>query len=108
MSAPLIPAVWSHLIYNLLLQVFDAVLTYQVLILGVPEGNPLVANAMAMWGEVWGLLYWKTLACLLLLLIFALRHQRRDLTIKAFTLTATVYGCVFVAGLYQLLFRLGV
>jgi hypothetical protein len=108
MTGPFVPVVWGHFIYNLLLQVFDAVLTYQVLALGVPEANPLVSTAIAQWGTVWGLLYWKTLACVLLLLIFMLRHKRRDLTIKAFTLTSTVYGCLFVAGLYELFLQLGI
>ena len=35
---------------------------------GVPEANPLVNAAISEWGVVWGLLYWKTLACGLLLL----------------------------------------
>ena len=103
MAARLIPVVWSHFIFNLLLQLFDGILTYQVLSLGIPEWNPLVATAIEQWGDVWGLLYWKSFACVLLLLIFALRHRRRALTIKAFTLTSTVYGLVATAGLYELL-----
>ena len=102
MAAPLIPIVWYHFIFNLLLQVFDGVLTYEVLSLGAQEANPLVRNAITQWGTVWGLLYWKTLACGLLLLIFALRHRQRALTIKALTLTATVYGCLSFAGLCEL------
>jgi len=47
-------------IYNLLLQFFDGLLTYQVLSLGVPEANPLVNAAIGEWGVIWGLLYWKT------------------------------------------------
>jgi Domain of unknown function (DUF5658) len=101
------PVVWAHFICNLLLQLFDAVLTYQVLAAGVPEANPIVAAAIGFWGSVLGLLYCKTFACALLLLIFTLRHKRRELTIKAFTLTATVYGCVAVAGVYELLLQLG-
>jgi len=27
---------------------------------GVPEANPLVNAAIAQWGVVWDLLYWKT------------------------------------------------
>ena len=44
-------------IYNLFLQFFDGLLTYQVLSLGVPEANPLVNAAISEWGVVWGLLY---------------------------------------------------
>jgi Domain of unknown function (DUF5658) len=100
------PVVWAHFICNLLLQLFDAVLTYQVLAVGVPEANPIVAAAIGFWGSVWGLLYCKTFACVLLLLIFTVRHKRRELTIKAFRLTATVYGCVALAGTYEVLRQL--
>lgn len=99
MATSLIPAVWSHFIINLLLQVFDGVLTYQVLTEGVPEANPLVNGAIAQWGVLWGLLYWKIVACALLGLIFALRHRRRSLTIKALALTASVYAYISIAGI---------
>ena len=105
MTAPLMLPVWFPFILNLLLQVFDGLLTYHVVSAGVPEANPLVRSTMSEWGVVWGLVYWKALACLLLLCIFALRHRRRALTIKAFTLTAAVYGYVSVASLYILLLR---
>ena len=39
-------------IYNLLLQFFDGLLTYQVLSLGVPEANPLVNAAIGEWGNL--------------------------------------------------------
>jgi len=107
MTTPLIPVVWSHFIFNLLLQVFDGLVTYQVLSQGVPEANPLVRSAIVEWGAVWGLLYWKTLACVLLALIFALRHRRRALTIKALTLTESVYGSVSFAGLCELFLLFG-
>jgi Domain of unknown function (DUF5658) len=103
MTAPLIPPVWFHFLLNLLLQVFDGLLSYHAVSEGVPEANPLVNSAISAWGIFWGLLYWKTLACVLLVLIFALRHRRRALTIKALTLTAAVYGSVFIACLSVLL-----
>jgi len=105
MAGPSIPVVWGYLIYNLLLQLLDLVLSYQVLALGVPEANPLVAAAIGLWGTLWGLLYCKTFACLLLLFIFMVRHKRRDLTIKAFTVTAIAYACVAIAGLYELVIQ---
>ena len=92
MSTPAIPLVCAYFILNLLLQAFDGIFTYHVLLLGIPEANPLVSATIAKWGAVWGLVYWKTLACVLLLLIFALRHGQPTLAIKAFTLTAAVYG----------------
>jgi hypothetical protein len=88
------PVVWSHFIFNLLLQLFDGILTYQVVSVGVPEANPLVRQAMIEWGAAWGLFYWKLLACVLLALIFALTYKRQALTIKAFTVTGAVYGPV--------------
>jgi hypothetical protein len=97
MTAPLI--IWFHFILNLLLQALDGLLTYHVLSLGVPEANPLVSSAIMQWGAVWGLLYWKTFACVLLLLIFALRHRRQALIIKALTITEAVYASVSIAGL---------
>lgn len=86
---------------NLLLQVFDGLFTYHVLTLGVPEANPLVHDAIVLWGEIWGLVYWKLFACALIVLIFALRHFRHNLTLQALTLTSTVYGTVFVISLYH-------
>ena len=103
MIAPWIPPVWFHFLLNLLLQVFDGLLTYHVVSAGVPEANPLVDNAISAWGVGWGLLYCKALACVLLILIFAFRHRRRALTIKALTLTAAVYAYVSIASLSVLL-----
>ena len=97
MTAPLI--VWFHFILNLFLQALDGLLTYHVLSLGIPEANPLVNSAIMQWGAVWGLLYWKTFACVLLALIFALRHRRQALIIKALTITEAVYAYVSIAGL---------
>ncbi len=71
------PSIWSQFKFNLLLQIFDGLFTYHVLSLGVPEANPLVSEAISSWGEVWGLVYWKVLACTLLGLIFALGISSR-------------------------------
>jgi hypothetical protein len=101
-----IPTVWSYLSVNLLLQAFDGVLTYRVLSLGIPEANPLVSASIAHWGQLWGLLLWKTLACVLLLVIFKFRHQRQSLTIQAYRITAGVYGWFGVLSLCELLVNL--
>jgi hypothetical protein len=101
-----IPTVWSYLSVNLLLQAFDGVLTYRVLSLGIPEANPLVSASIAQWGELWGLLLWKTLACVLLLVIFRFRHQRQSLTIQAYRITGGVYGWFGVLSLCELLVNL--
>jgi hypothetical protein len=103
MIAPWIPPVWPHFLLNLVLQLFDGLLSYHALSAGVPEANPLVNSAISAWGIFWGLFYWKTLACVLLTVIFALRHKRRGLTIKALTLTAVVYLYVLLASLSLLL-----
>jgi len=52
-----------------------------------------VAAAIVNWGMVWGLIYNKALACLLLLLIFALRPSQRLLAMRGLTVTASVYVC---------------
>lgn len=95
--------VWSQFKFNLLLQIFDGLFTYHVLTLGVPEANPLVGEAIATWGEIWGVVYWKSLACALLVLIFALRRFRENLTLKALTFTSLVYCGLFVVSLYHFL-----
>jgi len=99
-------SVWSQFKFNLLLQVFDGLFTYHVLSLGVPEANPLVGESIALWGEIWGLVYWKVLACALIGLIFALRHFRHGLTLKALTLTSVVYCGVFLVSVYHFLWAL--
>src|SRR5438045_6362903 len=102
---PLPPLLAGYLVFNLLLQVFDGVLTYQVMSYGVAEANPLVRNAIASWGVVWGLVFWKALACALLLLIFAMRYRLQALAVKALTLTAAVYGPVIVLSFCELVLR---
>ncbi len=67
----------------------------------MPELNPLVGDAIRVWGAEWGLLYWKTLACISIAVIFALRHKRRALARGALTLTATVYGSLALIGLLE-------
>ena len=92
------PAVWYHLIFKLLLQVVDGVLTYQVVSAGEPEANPLVRDAITHFGLLWDLVYWKLLACILLFAMFTLRHRESALTLQAFVVTGAVYVCVgFIA-----------
>src|SRR5262245_48300395 len=69
------------LTFNLFLQFTDGLVSYQAFALGAIEANPVVAAAIGNWGMGWGLIYNKALACLLLLLIFALRRNRRLLAI---------------------------
>jgi len=60
------------LILNLSLQVFDGLFSYQLFSLGLGKANPLLAAAISEWSVVWGLLYNKLLACVLLIVIFAI------------------------------------
>src|SRR5688572_13538675 len=101
MTVTLVPTLWVSLACNLLLQVYDGALSYYLVSLGVPELNPLVDNAIKLWGTQWGLLYWKALACVSIVLIFALRHKRRSLARGALALTATIYGGLAIVGLLE-------
>jgi hypothetical protein len=67
------------------------------------EANPVVAAAILNWGAIWGLIYNKALACLLLLLIFALSRSQLLLATRALTVTASVYVCVIVVCIWELL-----
>jgi hypothetical protein len=91
------------LTFNLFLQLIDGLVSYQAFALGAAEANPIVAAAIVNWGMVWGLIYNKTFACLLLLLIFALRHNRRLLATRGLAVTASVYVCATVICLWELL-----
>src|SRR5262249_16026443 len=91
------------LTFNLFLQLTNGVVSYQAFALGAIEANPVVGAGIINWGMIWGLLYNKALACLLLLLIFALRRNRRLLARRALTVTASVYVCAIVVCLWELL-----
>ena len=91
------------LTFNLFLQLTDGVVSYQAFALGAIEANPVVAAAILNWGMIWGLVYNKSLACLLLLLIFALRRNRRLLARRALAVTASVYMCATIVCLWELL-----
>jgi hypothetical protein len=95
-------SVWVRFILNILLQAFDGVLTYHVLLLGIPEANPLVSATIILWGEMGGLLFCKALACVLLVFIFMFRNARQNLTISALTITGGVYGWFGVLSLLEL------
>ena len=91
------------LTFNLFLQFTDGLVSYQAFTLGAAEANPLVAAAIVNWGMVGGLVYNKTLACVLLLLIFAFGRNQCFLAKWAFTVTASVYVCVIIVSLWELL-----
>jgi uncharacterized membrane protein YqjE len=91
------------LTFNLFLQLTDGLVSYQAFALGAVEANPIVAAAIVNWGMGWGLIYNKALASLLLLLIFALRRNRRLLATRGLTVTASVYMCAIIVCLWELL-----
>jgi uncharacterized membrane protein YqjE len=91
------------LTFNLFLQFTDGLVSYQAFALGAAEANPVVAAAIVNWGMIWGLIYNKALACLLLLLIFALRRSQRLLAMQGLTVTASVYVCAIIVCLWELL-----
>jgi hypothetical protein len=81
---------------NLLLQLFDGLASYQILAAGVPEENPVVAGAIANLGLFDGLFVSKAFACVLLLVIFSLRHRVELLVTRGLTILALVYSCLGV------------
>jgi hypothetical protein len=91
------------LTFNLFLQFTDGLVSFQAFALGAIEANPVVAAAIANWGMGWGLIYNKVLACLLLVLIFALRHNRRLLAMRGLSVTASVYVCAITVCLWEIL-----
>jgi hypothetical protein len=91
------------LTFNLFLQFTDGLVSYQAFALGAAEANPVVAAAIVNWGMVWGLIYNKALACLLLLLIFVLSHNRHLMAIRALSVTASVYVCAIIVCVWELL-----
>src|SRR5215510_8854227 len=91
------------LTFNLFLQFTDCLVSYQVFALGAIEANPVVATAIVHWGMVGGLIYNKAFACLLLFLIFALRHNRHLMTIRGLSVTASVYVYAIAFCFWQLL-----
>jgi hypothetical protein len=91
------------LILNLTLQVFDGLFSYQVFCLGGTEANPIVSAAISTSGAIYGLVYKKLLACVLLFMIFALGRENGELVRKAMIVTASVYFSVAVFCLWQLL-----
>lgn len=81
---------------NLALQLFDGLASYQILAAGVPEVNPIVAGAIANWGLSDGLFISKTLACILLLVIFSLRNKLQVVVTQGLAVLACVYSCLGV------------
>jgi hypothetical protein len=80
------------LLLNLVLQLFDAVATYQGLQIGWKEANPILLYGFGLLGVGPTLLLFKAKACGLLVLVTRKGQQR--LVAPALSLTAAVY-CAF-------------
>ena len=91
MHDPLTQAVHVLFWVNVCLQLVDGVATYQGLLWGGHELNPILRTSIARWGVVSTLLGWKLLACGLL--VFLRLVNRPVLAVKALTLTAMAYVC---------------
>ena len=93
------PSVELHLyrllILNLALQLFDGVATYQGLLLGFKEANPILLAAFGLLGTGPALLLFKAKACGLLVLLHRVAPARVGVLVMR-TLAA-VY-CVFSLG----------
>ena len=91
------------LVINLLLQLFDGFASYYILSAGVPEANPLVASAIENWGLSRGVFYSKLLGCILLLIVFMLRHRARKVATQGLKVLTYVYSCLGVLLLLKML-----
>jgi Domain of unknown function (DUF5658) len=83
--------------FNLFLQIFDGTASYFILSRGESELNPFVSAAIYAWGLEWALIYWKVLVCVLLVILYSLKHFRPILPLQGLTFVAIVYS---VLGLY--------
>ncbi len=84
------------LVVNLLLQLLDGLASYHIISAGVPEENPVVASAIAIWGVSGGLFYSKALGCALVVLIFFMGRKVEVIAAQGLTVLAYVYSCLGV------------
>ena len=75
---------------NVLLQLFDAVATYQGLRIGLNEANPILIAAFQRVGTLPALVAFKGLACALLCLLVSYRHH--PIVIPSLKFLAAVYS----------------
>jgi hypothetical protein len=80
------------LLLNLVLQLFDAVATYQGIQIGWKEANPILQHAFELVGVGPALLLFKAKACGLLVLLN--RKGQHPLAAPALSFTASIY-CLF-------------
>src|SRR5687768_9199139 len=75
---------------------FNGAASYFILSRGADEVNPLLNDAIKLWGLGWGLLFWKLFSCVLLFLMYSIRVYRPRLTEGALTFAAVVYSALTV------------
>ena len=81
--------VYDLFVLNIALQLFDAVATYQGVMMGVREANPILVNAFHLFGVGPALILFKAKACGLLFLLS--RNRRHRLAVPALSFLAGVY-----------------
>ena len=91
------------LILNVTLQVFDGLFSLQLFSIGTADANTSIPAAISESSVLWGLLWNKLIACLLLVSVFALRHKTRAFVRRAFMVTASVYTWAALACLWHVL-----
>lgn len=94
-SLPEREALLQLLFFNLFLQTVDGIFSYSRL--------TLAAAAPLPWSAIAGLLYHKSLACVLLLLIFWLGKRKPELATHALVVTATIYTAFAIYSIYGLI-----
>jgi hypothetical protein len=81
--------IYDLFVLNITLQLFDAVATYQGVMMGAKEANPILVNAFHFFGIGPALLLFKAKACGLLFLLS--RNQQHRLVVPALSFLAGVY-----------------
>ena len=89
--------------FNLFLQIFDGTASYFILSRGESELNPFVSAAIYAWGLEWALIYWKVLVCVLLVILYSLRHFRPILPLRGLTFVAIVYSVLALYLVFHLI-----
>lgn len=83
------------LLFNLFLQLVDGIFSYARLSAATPGPLP--------WSMLVGVLYHKSLACLLLLLMVWLGKRKQELAVNALVITATIYTAFAAYCIYGLI-----
>ncbi|MBM4263987.1 MAG: hypothetical protein FJ145_21520 [Deltaproteobacteria bacterium] len=83
------------LLFNLFLQIVDGVFTY--------SRHTMATFGPLSWSTVASVLYHKSLACLLLVLIVWLGKRKPELAAKALVITGTIYTVFAIYSIHDLI-----